>query len=278
MKKIERNFKGVWIPAEIWLHKDLTVMEKLFMVEIDSLDNANGCFASNAYFGDFFGLSNGRCSQIINSLHDKKLISLEYERAGKSVKKRIIKVFNKLNRGYLENYTPYLENDKDNNTSNIYTTTKGNLSSNILLVENMQRVHKINKTEVLLKMDEFVNYCQSIQKKHNNNTDLFSHFTHWMNTNAATPIKKDIETQLNWFMDMFNDISRGTYKPTELIRSLFTKKLNEGFTGPEMAKAVKNLYSNSDKNDWHKRTGYVNATPEFLLKNDNLNKYLNQRF
>ena len=35
----KRDFKGVWIPKEIWLSTDLKVMEKLILVEIDSLDN-----------------------------------------------------------------------------------------------------------------------------------------------------------------------------------------------------------------------------------------------
>ena len=63
-----RDFKGIWIPKKIWLNKDLNVMEKLFLVEIDSLDNADGCFASNAHFSEFFGLSKNRCSEIIKSL------------------------------------------------------------------------------------------------------------------------------------------------------------------------------------------------------------------
>ena len=50
---MERDFKGIWIDKSIWLNEDLTVMEKLFLVEIDSLDNERGCFASNAHFLEF---------------------------------------------------------------------------------------------------------------------------------------------------------------------------------------------------------------------------------
>jgi hypothetical protein len=39
MKNENRDFKGIWIPKEIWLSKDLTLQEKVFYVEIDSLDN-----------------------------------------------------------------------------------------------------------------------------------------------------------------------------------------------------------------------------------------------
>ena len=134
---MERSFKGIWIPKEIWLSKELSLQEKVFLVEIDSLDNEDGCFASNAYFGDFFGLSNGRVSQVIKSLNEKGYITVTLEREGKQIIRRIIKInrppypiynfkgYLENERGYLENGdTPikfskegYLENDKDNNTS-----------------------------------------------------------------------------------------------------------------------------------------------------------------
>lgn len=51
---MERAFKGVWIPKEIWLSKELTLTEKVFLTEIESLDNSDGCFASNEHFGNVF--------------------------------------------------------------------------------------------------------------------------------------------------------------------------------------------------------------------------------
>jgi hypothetical protein len=117
---MERNFKGVWIPKEIWLNKELTWMEKLFFVEIDSLDNEHGCFASNDYFASFFDLSKPRCSQIINSLINKEYIKAEYERNGKEIKKRVLNIFNRgikySKLGIKNTKEGYLENAKDNNT------------------------------------------------------------------------------------------------------------------------------------------------------------------
>ena len=75
---MNRDFKGIWIPKEIWLNKELKLIEKCFLVEIDSLDNDDGCFASNGYFAEFFGISKGRCSQIIKSLEEKKMIKVKY--------------------------------------------------------------------------------------------------------------------------------------------------------------------------------------------------------
>ena len=133
---MERDFKGIWIPKEVWLNKDLKLIQKLFLVEIDSLDNETGCWASNKYFAEFFGVSKGRCSQIINSLEQKGFILIKYEYEGKEIKSRTIRVVKKLNREFNKSLGGikyikggYLENDKDNNTITNNTTnnktTKG---------------------------------------------------------------------------------------------------------------------------------------------------------
>ena len=59
---MKRKFKGIWIPAEIWESSELTLQEKVFLVEIDSLNNDRGCYANNNYFAKFSGLSNTRVS------------------------------------------------------------------------------------------------------------------------------------------------------------------------------------------------------------------------
>jgi hypothetical protein len=71
-----RDFKGVWIPKEIWLDKDLTWIEKLMLTEIDSLSTKDGaCIASNKYFAKFFGISERRVQQIIESLKKKGYVA-----------------------------------------------------------------------------------------------------------------------------------------------------------------------------------------------------------
>lgn len=113
-EKHNRNFKGVWIPKIIWINKKLSWMEKLFLVEIDSLDNKEGCYASNNYFAEFFQLSKQRCSQIINSLIKKKCLNVTYVYNNKEIKKRVLKIIDR----YQENFIGYQENDKDINTIN----------------------------------------------------------------------------------------------------------------------------------------------------------------
>lgn len=148
MEDNKRAFKGIWIPKEVWESKELTLQQKVMLVEIDSLDNEKGCYASNKYFSEFFGISSGRVSQVINELIDKGYLDAEYIKEDNQILARIlkiqsppypVKVFRKLNRGYLENdeggikYSKggYLENDKDNNIdiNNINNNNNNNSSS-----------------------------------------------------------------------------------------------------------------------------------------------------
>lgn len=123
---MNRDFKGIWIPKEIWLSTDLKVMEKLILVEIDSLDNEDGCFASNEHFSKFFSLSKNRCSEIIKSLEQKGYIKIEYiyQPGSKVIARRVIKCIRKTDRGIRNIDRPtrkteegYSENCEDNNTS-----------------------------------------------------------------------------------------------------------------------------------------------------------------
>lgn len=123
---MERGFKGIWIPKEIWLNEYLSIQEKVFLVEIDSLDNnEDGCFASNEYFANFFKLSKNRCSEIIKSLEKKGFIKISYiyKENSKAIDKRVINIFEKPKRGIRDSdrgtrktEEGYSEKCEDNNT------------------------------------------------------------------------------------------------------------------------------------------------------------------
>lgn len=93
---MNREFKGIWIPADIWLSKTMTVGEKLVFSEIDSLDRLQfGCIASNAHFSELFGLSQSRVSEIISQLSQKGFIVVEQKRQGVRTVQRSIRVTHK---------------------------------------------------------------------------------------------------------------------------------------------------------------------------------------
>lgn len=75
-KRMERDFKGIWIPKEIYLNKGLSWSEKLLLIEIDSLDTheTRGCYASNAYLAEFLQLSPGRVANMISSLREREYL------------------------------------------------------------------------------------------------------------------------------------------------------------------------------------------------------------
>lgn len=76
-----RDFKGVWIPKEVFLDDRLNAVEKIILVEIDSLDveDSEGCYASNEYLAKFC-----QCSVTKISTSISKLIKLGYIRVAKN--------------------------------------------------------------------------------------------------------------------------------------------------------------------------------------------------
>lgn len=87
-----RDFKGVWIPKDIWLTEDLTALEKFIFTEIDSLDNDEHCTASNEYLAKFCGCS---VKQVSNTI--SKLIELGFiEIASFDGRQRVMKVCNQI--------------------------------------------------------------------------------------------------------------------------------------------------------------------------------------
>lgn len=70
----ERDFKGVWIPKEVWLDDRLNALDKVILTEIDSLDSSErGCWASNQFIAEFCQCSESKVSKAIS-----KLIELDY--------------------------------------------------------------------------------------------------------------------------------------------------------------------------------------------------------
>ena len=72
----ERAFKGVWIPKEIWLNEELTLLEKCIYTEIESLDNDDHCTAGNEYFARFCNCSESKITKAIKKLEDLGMIEV----------------------------------------------------------------------------------------------------------------------------------------------------------------------------------------------------------
>lgn len=160
IRENRRAFKGVWIPAEFWLDKNLSIMEVIVLTEIDSLDNENGCVASNKHFAEFTGLSKNRVSEIINGLKTKGYVNIQYffddfgqkrrtMRLNQPVRKSDIGIRNSeggirdVEGGYSENRGGYSENRDCRNT--VKNTTRnpniGIQSSSSVYATNSEYIH-----------------------------------------------------------------------------------------------------------------------------------------
>lgn len=253
---VERAFKGVWIPSEVWLCKELNVMEKLFYVEITSLDNSNGCYASNTHFSDFFGVGKARCTQIIKSLEKKNLVSIQLIREGKNIIKRVIRctgeslnnvpntapkslkntpendvknkpprvfkilnrVVNKLNNPIKYIKQPYLENVQGSNTK-IFNNTSNN---KILSKPENIPVLAVQKTR--LKKPKFIHEIFLQYPAHRRGGTDAQLWTLWKQEKLT---ETDAAKILNWlFHAAHNDPQWGTNANGQYVKGL-TKFIRE---------------------------------------------------
>lgn len=80
-KATQRDFKGVYIPKDIWCNAELDGDEKLMWGEIFALDNDFGCVVGNEHFMEMFGWNTERKVQRkIKSLKEKELITVEQDK------------------------------------------------------------------------------------------------------------------------------------------------------------------------------------------------------
>jgi len=77
---MEREFKGVWIPSEIWLDARLTLVEKAMYAEIDSFfGNGKTFHKSNETIQLEYGVSRPTISKAIKKLTDLGFISAAFD-------------------------------------------------------------------------------------------------------------------------------------------------------------------------------------------------------
>lgn len=83
------DFKGVFIPKEVWLSAEMTPTEKMMFIEIYALDREFGCVAKNEHFQGIFGLSERQVREYLKRLKDKGLIAVEIKKENDT---RVIRV------------------------------------------------------------------------------------------------------------------------------------------------------------------------------------------
>ena len=99
-----RDFKGAFIPKDIWINPELSGDEKLMWGEIFALDNSFGCIAGNEHFMKMFGYANERKPQrLIKSLKEMGYITVEIDKKDDSRVMRITGKYRHLDDAHMRN-------------------------------------------------------------------------------------------------------------------------------------------------------------------------------
>ena len=121
-----RDFKGVWIPKEVWLDTRLNALEKVILTEIDSLDNGEkGCYASNEHLAEFCQCSKTKVSTAIKKLIDYGYIYVQnFDGRKRELKSRLSNFERQNNKNCKAEYQILKESNIDNNTNNNTVSNK----------------------------------------------------------------------------------------------------------------------------------------------------------
>ena len=176
---MERKFKGIWIPAELWNSKGLSLQEKCLIAAIDSFTEF---WMSNKAIGEFLGVSKDRAKQIVAKMKDGGIINVETTRDAetKQILKRTITVSNDFKRKIFEaslnkkvdDYPSGVENSPRGGVENYPESNKSFYNKSSLDNKGdkppaLPQVSKKSKRFVKPTLDDVQAYCQERQ----NNVD-----------------------------------------------------------------------------------------------------------
>ena len=96
---MKRNFKGVWIPAQLYLSEGITWTQKLMLVEIDSFSKSNlPCFISNEHLAKHLQISESGVEKALRGLVKFGMVDRRRESFGQGTR-RILRVVTSLEYG-----------------------------------------------------------------------------------------------------------------------------------------------------------------------------------
>lgn len=132
-----RDFKGVWIPREVWLDTRLNALDKVILMEIDSLDQGEkGCYASNEHLAKFCQCSKTKVSTAISKLIECGYLYIQnFDGRKRELKSRV----SNFERQNIKNCNADIQNLKESNT---YNNTDNNTNNNILSKKERKRKSK----------------------------------------------------------------------------------------------------------------------------------------
>lgn len=233
-----RQFNGVWIPAEIWLENGLNALEKILLVEINSLDNENGCTAGNDYLSGFLGVTTIRVSQMIKKLKDDGYIYEEsFDGRVRTLKSNIKTIVKQSKDDYKSGLKEIIKQNKGNYKADL----KEIINNNNTL--NNQSNNSFNKKESSLQKIEEIS--EAIPTCIDSDTwEEWKHYRHKEKKQKLTPstTQKQLQQLQKWH-------SEG-HDPNEIINC----SIMNGWSGlfpPKDKQIKKNNSTVKDSNQDH---------------------------
>lgn len=194
----ERQFKGIWIPKEIWLDDNLSALDKVILAEIDSLDDENnGCYASNQYIADFCKCSESKVSKTISTLKRQGYIYVQNFDGRKRYIKSNIKYCKadeqKMTGGIVKNAIPHSKKCYADEQKMLHINIENNIDNNI--VENIKPVrHRYGEYKNVLLSDKEI---EKLKAEIPNYQRYIENLSSYMMSTGKT-YKSHLATIRNW--------------------------------------------------------------------------------
>lgn len=228
------------IPANVRYDENLKLGEKMMYGEITSLTQKTGeCWASNNYFATLYKVTPQAISKWIKSLEKFNYIKIEYEKDGKSITKRIIKLVSTdidrvstgVDRGINHSLGGYQHRIKENNI-NINNTSINNKEiykesygeyKNVLLNEN--ELNKLSSTYINYKtlidfLDEYIESLEPSKKKAYLKKNHYLCIRRWVAEAVEEREKKKLKGVPEWFDKDLNKGDELSDEDREFIRQV----------------------------------------------------------
>jgi len=203
---MHREFKGVWIPKELYLLKQLSWIDKLILIEVDSFSsNELECFVSNDHLAEFTQASVSSIEKAVSKLVKAGYLTRTRKKInGKSTRFLLVnssRFCDKLTINTANNISQNLRTTKYNILKQTTKTKKESKPVNI--TECIKTFIEVNSTET--EAIKFYNYYEA---------------NGWKQGNAAKSIKNWKAAANNWI------IRAKEYNQKNIANGYDTSKIN----------------------------------------------------
>ena len=173
MSEFDRDFKGVWIPKEVWLDTRLNALDKIILIEIDSLDSGErGCYASNKYIAEFCQCSESKVTKAISKLIELGYLYLQkFDGRQRELRSRLSNYDSQSSKFYEADYQKNRQSNINNNIENniVIPTTAADGENELKLIGGKLGKGVVMMTEAqdeklleLLSLDEYNFYVSKL--------------------------------------------------------------------------------------------------------------------